>query len=68
MLSFSQFNFYFYSFFLLLFFFFTSAKLVKLNKKLVKLKTNAYIHVMDTNTLKKYIFYMLLTVSNLSVY
>ena len=32
-------------------------------KHLVKLKTNAYIHVMCTNTLKKYIFYMLLTVS-----
>ena len=34
----------------------------------VKLKTNAYIHVLCTNTLKKYIFYMLLTVSNLSDY
>ena len=34
----------------------------------VKLKTNAFIHVMCTNTLKKYIFYMLLTVSNLSDY
>ena len=59
---------FFFYFFFLLFFFVTSAKLVKLNKTLVKLKTNAYIHVMCTNTLKKYIFYMLLTVSNLSVY
>ncbi len=44
------------------------SKTCQTKKKLVKLKTNAYIHVMCTNTLKKYIFYMLLTVSNLSDY
>ena len=37
-------------------------------KNLVKLKTNAYIHVKCTNTLKKSICYVLLTVSNLSDY
>ena len=47
---------FFFYFFFLLFFFVTSAKLVKLNKTLVKLKTNAYIHVMCTNILKKFNF------------
>ncbi len=57
------------------FFLFSSFFLLHISKtcqteknNLVKLKTNAYIHVMCTNTLKKYIFYMLLTVSNLSDY
>ena len=61
-----------FSFFLFSSFFFSSSHKQNLynnnNKNLVKLKTNAYIHVMCTNTLKKYIFYMLLTVSNLSDY
>ncbi len=61
---------FFLSFFFLTFFLLHISKTcqTKINKKLVKLKTNAYIHVMCTNTLKKYIFYMLLTVSNLSDY
>ena len=66
----------FLSFFSFFFFssFFSSSHKQNLSKtqtqkqKLVKLKTNAYIHVMCTNTLKKDIFYMLLTVSNLSDY
>ena len=61
-----HFSFFFLSFFFLFFFFKTCQ--TKKKKKLVKLKTNAYIHVMCTNTLKKYIFYMLSTVSNLSDY
>ena len=60
---------FFLSFFFLLFFHISKTCQTKKKKKnLVKLKTNAYIHVMCTNTLKKYIFYMLLTVSNRSDY
>ena len=64
-------HFSFLSFFFLFFFFTFKAKLVKLKKKKpcqTQNKCLQYIHVMCTNTLKKYIFYMLLTVSNLSDY
>ena len=56
-------------FFFLPFFLLHISKTCQTQKKtLSNSKTNAYIHVMCTNTLKKYIFYMLLTVSNLSDY
>ena len=56
-----------HQFFCLFVFYISKTYQTKQNKKtIVKLKTNAYIHAMCTNTLKKYIFYMLLTVSNLS--
>ena len=63
-----HFFFFFLSFFLTFFLLHISKTCQTKKKNLVKLKTNAYIHVMCTNTLKKYIFYMLLTVSNLSDY
>ena len=49
-------------------FFFYIGKTCQTQKIYVKLRTNAYIHVVCTHTLKKYIFCMLLTVSNLSDY
>ena len=61
---------FFSSFFFLPFFLLHISKPCQTTKNsLVKLKTNAYIHVMCTNTLKNNnIFYMLLTVSNLNDY